>query len=305
MSELKFSCPHCAQHISCDPAWAGHSLPCPSCQKQITAPQPQPKTGLRVSGSPAGGRLSAKLRENLRQATVRSSAGSAAQAPPPIGSRSAPPRIGPMAAPLISRRPVFSLLRIVLVLGCIFGVLLIAAFGWSFHRRSLRLKAQAEWRENFNRQQAQRAQSGQTRNVAPALYREPKLEMPTNAVAGFVGGQKFHYEHATVSMHRFTLREGKNWQADKEVTITTFVKPQDLAGKTLLVTPDNKFPRLHVSAEWLDQSKQKKYASAMSGYFLRLKCGPIENGRISGTMNLQMPGSPVTAINGDFIAAVK
>lgn len=129
--------------------------------------------------------------------------------------------------------------------------------------------------------------------------------MPTNAVTGLVGGQEFHYEHATVSMHRFTLREGKNWQADKEVTITTFVKPQDLAGKTLLVTPDNKSPRLHVSAAWLDQSQQKKYATAMNGYSLRLKCGPIENSRMSGTIELQMPGSPATALKGDFIAAVK
>jgi hypothetical protein len=38
---------------------------------------------------------------------------------------------------------------------------------------------------------------------------------------------------------------------------------------------------------------------------LRLKCGPIENGRMSGTIELQMPGSPATAIKGDFIAAVK
>ena len=190
-------------------------------------------------------------------------------------------------------------------------MLLVAAFAWSFHRRSLRIKEQAEWRANFNRQQAQRTQSAQTgnatpaRNTAPVLYREPKLEMPTNAVTGLVGGQEFHYEHATVSMHRFTLREGKYWQADKEVTITTFVKPQDLAGKTLLVTPDNKFPRLHVSAEWLDPSKEKKYATSMSGSYLRLKCGPIENGQIRGTIDLRMPGTPATAIKGDFIAAVK
>ncbi len=197
------------------------------------------------------------------------------------------------------------MLTIAIALGCIFVALFAAALGWSFHRRSLRIKEQAELRDVVKRQQVQRAQSPPTRNAAPGLYREPKLEMPANAVAGLVGGQEFHYEHATVRMHRFTLREGKNWQADKEVTITTFVKPQDLAGKTLLVTPDNKSPRLHVSAEWLDDLKQKKYATAMTGYSLRLKCGPIENGQMSGTIELQMPGSPATAIKGDFIAAVK
>ena len=207
-----------------------------------------------------------------------------------------------------------SVLRIGLVLGGIFAVLLVAAFGWSFYRRALRNKERAEvsaqWRESYNRQQAQRAQSqsapsSQTRNPAPVLYREPRLEMPTNAVAGLVGGQEFHYEHAAVTLSRFTLREGKNWQADREVTITTFAKPADLAGKTLLVTPDNKAPRLHVSAEWLDQLNQKRYATAVNRYYLQLTCGPIENGRMSGTIDLRMPGSPATAIKGNFIAAVK
>ena len=197
------------------------------------------------------------------------------------------------------------MLAIALVLGCIFVLLFGAALGWSFYRRSLRNKEQAEWRENFARQQTQRASTVRTGNAAPALYREPKLELPTNAVAGQIGGQEFHYEHAIASMHRFVLREGKNWQPDRQVTITTFVKPADLAGKTLLVTPDNKFPRLSIAAEWLDQSQQRKYVNAQKGYSLQLKCGPIENGRMSGTIDLRMPGAPATAIKGDFIAAVK
>jgi hypothetical protein len=196
-------------------------------------------------------------------------------------------------------------LRVAIVLGCIFVALFAAALGWSFHRRALRDKERAEWREYFAHPERHQGKAIRTTNATPALYREPKLEMPTNAVTGLVGGQEFHYEHAAVSMHRFTLREGKNWQADKEVTIITFVKPQDLAGKTILVTPDNKSARLHVSAEWLDPSKAKQYANAMSGYYLRLKCGPIENGRMSGTIDLRMPGAPATAIKGDFIAAVK
>ena len=39
MSDIKFSCPQCGQHITCDPNWMGHQLSCPACQNQITVPQ--------------------------------------------------------------------------------------------------------------------------------------------------------------------------------------------------------------------------------------------------------------------------
>ena len=46
-AELRGACPHCGQHFSCDPAWAGRQLPCPSCQRgflvpNIPAPLPAP-----------------------------------------------------------------------------------------------------------------------------------------------------------------------------------------------------------------------------------------------------------------------
>lgn len=42
---MKFSCPQCSQHISCDEAWAGHQIDCPGCHSSIVVPQfhpPQP-----------------------------------------------------------------------------------------------------------------------------------------------------------------------------------------------------------------------------------------------------------------------
>lgn len=38
MADLKFSCPKCDQHISCDTSWAGRPLQCPACQAQLVAP---------------------------------------------------------------------------------------------------------------------------------------------------------------------------------------------------------------------------------------------------------------------------
>src|SRR5262245_53384917 len=59
MSDMKFSCPTCSQHIACDIAWAGHPIACPTCQNQIVVPQPPaaPRAAagpIRVSLAPPG-----------------------------------------------------------------------------------------------------------------------------------------------------------------------------------------------------------------------------------------------------------
>ncbi len=38
MADIKFACPHCNQHITCDELWGGHELQCPSCQGNLTVP---------------------------------------------------------------------------------------------------------------------------------------------------------------------------------------------------------------------------------------------------------------------------
>jgi hypothetical protein len=38
MSDLKFSCPSCGQHIQCEQSHAGEKLPCPKCAALIRVP---------------------------------------------------------------------------------------------------------------------------------------------------------------------------------------------------------------------------------------------------------------------------
>jgi len=42
MSDLKFSCPSCAQHIRCDESCAGEKLPCPACGSLVRVPVDAP-----------------------------------------------------------------------------------------------------------------------------------------------------------------------------------------------------------------------------------------------------------------------
>jgi len=38
MSEFKFSCPHCEQHIQCDSKFSGRQIQCPGCNHLIVIP---------------------------------------------------------------------------------------------------------------------------------------------------------------------------------------------------------------------------------------------------------------------------
>jgi hypothetical protein len=59
MSDIKFACPHCQQHIQCEPGDAGMQIACPACSGsmvvpgQASAPVPAPAP-VRVSGLPPG-----------------------------------------------------------------------------------------------------------------------------------------------------------------------------------------------------------------------------------------------------------
>jgi hypothetical protein len=42
MSDLKFTCPSCGQHIRCDVDYAGERIPCPSCASVVRVPVDAP-----------------------------------------------------------------------------------------------------------------------------------------------------------------------------------------------------------------------------------------------------------------------
>ena len=38
MRDLKFACPHCEQHIKCEETWAGKTIACPACNRNVVVP---------------------------------------------------------------------------------------------------------------------------------------------------------------------------------------------------------------------------------------------------------------------------
>ena len=44
MNAMKFSCPHCQQHIECDASHVGRDVPCPTCHSTLRVPTPSAVT---------------------------------------------------------------------------------------------------------------------------------------------------------------------------------------------------------------------------------------------------------------------
>jgi len=53
MSEFKFSCPHCQQHLQCDEQFSGREIQCPKCNVLIRIP---PVPGKTVQYKPESGK---------------------------------------------------------------------------------------------------------------------------------------------------------------------------------------------------------------------------------------------------------
>ena len=70
MADMKFSCPHCGQHIGYNEGWAGHQIECPACQSAIIVPHirtPLPSTAASVPASEPAKTAGAKLAAGVTQ----------------------------------------------------------------------------------------------------------------------------------------------------------------------------------------------------------------------------------------------
>ena len=56
MSEFKYACPVCGQHIKCDSSQSGTQMECPTCFQKIIVPQaPTDEQKLILTGTKVGG----------------------------------------------------------------------------------------------------------------------------------------------------------------------------------------------------------------------------------------------------------
>ena len=272
MSEFKFACPVCGQHITTDSGSSGQQIGCPTCFRKIVVPQ-----------APA----SEETKLILSAAEV-------------AGPRPAPASVDEGSG----RRPWASVLGSLGNAGLLVVLLgLAAAALWTLLGKTL--LADAAWR-----QPSRPGASGLvypvpehikwTLNLTQAVF-------PETVAAGRLDGIGFKCERATLHGGELTLRQGGPGGAPvMGVTIHLFARRgEELSGKTIEITPQRPPPLPRVTLHWKDARDRPGKEDISSGYALKLAFRQAANGRVTGKLYLGLPDASKSFVAGAFDAEIK
>jgi hypothetical protein len=103
MADIKFSCPHCQQHITCDALWGGHQLQCPTCQNTLTVPAAAPAV---AAAQPVRAVVTSRAPAPPSQGAPKLSIGQTAASAASAEAGSAPQRVIPIRnlAPTLQKK---------------------------------------------------------------------------------------------------------------------------------------------------------------------------------------------------------
>jgi len=277
MSEFKFACPVCGQHITADSNSSGSQLECPTCFRKIVVPQAPASTDPKFILS-------------------------AAEANRPRPPRTDAPRMEP-----VSRQPArtaISILLIALFIAlCSVGVTLYAF-------REKNFKAKPESGQLAGSAVREEDAQGEVRAVpAPTNDVSWNLDLadaafPDATPAGKIRGEYVLCNRSSLTGGALGFRQTTRGLPDLSVTIYFFAKQaEELRGKSINVaTNDAPVPR--VTVRW-KEGKDTKSQSFTNGYALKLELGDIAGNRIPGKVYLSLPDQKRTRVAGTFSAEIR
>ena len=278
MSEVKFACPVCGQHITCDAAKSGTYMPCPTCYRELVIPQ-----------APAGN--GSKL--VLTAAEVQSR---------PVPTTP----VGTLESPATAKRSLTPAILLVLFL------VTVGAGAYVFREKLFHrpLAAQSNTEDSGEtthpavpptitlKPAPSDADSQWTQDMAA-------IQIGETPAVGRVHGYSFNLEKATISGGTLNLRQGPKWPPDLGVTIYLFAeKGEDLAGKTITLDPARtESPK--VTLRWKDASAQPATESVRTGYALKLEFGTVSGKVLPGRLYLATADAQKSFITGTFAAEIR
>jgi len=287
MSEFKYACPVCGQHIKCDSSQAGSVMECPTCFQKITVPQaPASKDQkLIITGTKIGERPVPTIPEN-RLVT-------------------APEKHSPMAAVVA-----------LLVLACAAGAAVFVFRGQIF-KSSVPVTPSNRVASGSDEESTTPATNQPRPRPAPPapLVAPPandtnwmlNLEaaaIPNSTAAGRIHGRDFIAERAILQNGTLTLRAGRGGTVEFGVMINFGgALPEALAGQSLNITT-NADKAAGVMLRWKDDDQQSKVAIS-NGYALLLNFGQLSGNHLSGKIYLCAPDETKSYIAGTFNADIR
>ncbi len=274
MSEFKYACPVCGQHMMCDASQGGAVMECPTCFQKIVAPQaPAPDSKFILTGSKF---TEKKISQTLINAT----------APAAVPEKSFP-------------------LAIILVLA------LVAAAGagvFAFRGKIFKSSGGAQTNEV-----AVVNGESLTKPTKPAVVAPPAsdanwtLALGTNTIAdttaaGRIHGQDFIVERATFRDGSLMLRAGTKGAVEFAAFVNfAGAQAESLAGKTINVMSDAE-RAARVQLRWKDAAGEVQRKEFTNGYAMRLEFSALANNHLPGKIYLCTPDAEKSYLLGSFNA---
>ncbi len=277
MSEFKFACPICGQHITAASTASGTQLECPTCFQKIIVPQAPATTDSKFI-------LSASTVSKPR--------------PLPVGGDT-----GLLQRP--RKAGVWATILLILAMA------LVAAAGVFFIARmkerlvSTPSPPQPVAKTNAPAQTLATSDHPVPTNTAWTMTLAEAV-IPEETVAGRVNGAGFACERATLQGGLLSLRQGKTWPPELAIAIQFPAHTgEELSGKTVELGPDRPPPVPKVTLRWQDQKGQSKTKTFKSGYLLKLFFGQAADHRMPGKIYIALPDGPLSFAAGTFNAEIR
>lgn len=308
MAEMTFECPRCQQHISCEDAWSGHEIQCPTCKNALTVPA-NPAAAAAAGDPlapkvPAGG-TNLSLGQAQRPAAQNRNIPIRNMAPPPPGKKNPVLTYGVPIAVLV-----------VLGLGGFLG------YGWYQQRQAKAREAEqnaaaavAQAQSVSNEQAAAEAAAQAAANaVHPPVWTLDlaAVKTPQGRVNGMVAGADFLADVVRVDpvggAQVLHFIQGQIASPDRSILVYLHLKPgEKLGGQTFDISSEMKgagIPR--VTKLWKPTVvSPPQFKNFSSGYALKLELGEMTNGMVPGTIFLALPDPEKSVIAGVFQAATE
>ena len=285
MSEFKYACPVCGQHMMCDSSQSGTVMECPTCFQKIVAPQAPTSTDPKFILT--GTKFSEKR-------TSDPLAGAAGVRP--------------------ESRPYFAVIAFLLVLA--------AAAGAVYKYRDQIFKPGSGGSGGSPGNTITQA-SGQTpapvpppKPQKPAPVAPPASDtnwmlsldgvtnFPDTPVAGRIHGQDFIIERSYFQNGTLTLRNGTRGTITFGCTINFGgALAESLSGKSINVTT-NAATAARIALHWISDDAPGK-ENFDSGYAMRLQFGTLAKNRLSGKIYLCLPDAEKSYLLGAFNAEAR
>jgi DNA-directed RNA polymerase subunit RPC12/RpoP len=267
MSEFKFACPVCGQHITADSSTGGAQIQCPTCFQKIVVPQPP------VAGN-------TKLILSATQVTKPRPAGFDTHRD--LGSRRRTPAVGSLG--------------FIVLLAALLGsgaVLLL----WAEDVLKIPVKPKIEVPTKV--EYPVPSNTGWTMNATNTV-------VPEETVAGSVHGSGFKCERAILKGGMLSLRQGKTWPPDLGITVVLPAPEGELlSGKTILVGPRRPPPIPKIILRWKDENREQVTRDFTNGYVLKLVFGQPDHGRMPGKIYVGLPDDEKSFAAGTFDAEIR